>query len=81
MAPLFNWTMDALSELSPAKGPQAARQLYLTFVGAVVNYFTYAPALEPGWQGDPLSDECLEERREHLHWLVDLVLDDLLEDD
>ncbi|QDG50455.1 TetR/AcrR family transcriptional regulator [Persicimonas caeni] len=79
-APIYNWTIEALSELSPEKGPRAARQLYLTFVGAVVNYFTYAPALEPGWQGDPMGPESFEERRQHLHWLLDLVLDDLLEE-
>lgn len=78
LAPLFNWTVEALSEISPTEGPRAARHLYLTFVAAVVTYFTYTPALEPNWGGDPTSDTCLEERREHLHWLVDLVLDDLL---
>jgi TetR/AcrR family transcriptional regulator len=78
LTPLFNWTLEVLSEISPAEGPTAARQLYLTFVGAVVNYFTYAPALERGWGGDPLAEEAIEERREHLHWLVDLVLDDLI---
>lgn len=80
LAPLFNWTMEALSELAPEEGPRAARQLYLTFVGAVANYFSYAPALEPGWGGDPLSEAGIAERREHLHWLVDLVLDDLVDE-
>ncbi len=78
LAPLFNWTVDALSEIAPSEGPRAARQLYVTFAGAVVNYFIYAPALEPGWGGDPVSAEGFEERRQHLHWLVDLVLDDLV---
>jgi AcrR family transcriptional regulator len=79
LAPLFNWTLEALSEISPTQGPRAARHLYLTFVSAVVNYFTYVPALEPNWGGDPTSDACLKERLEHIHWLVDLVLDDLLD--
>jgi AcrR family transcriptional regulator len=80
LAPLFNWTVEVLSEISPAEGPRAARHLYLTFVAAVVNYFTYTPALKPNWGADPSSETCLDERLEHLHWLVDLVLDDLLRD-
>lgn len=78
VGPLFEWTMQALSEISPERGPRAARQLYVTFVSAVVNYFTYAPALGAGWGTDAMSENALEERRRHLHWLVDLVLDDLI---
>ncbi|MFP4599442.1 MAG: TetR/AcrR family transcriptional regulator [Persicimonas sp.] len=79
LAPLFNWTMEVLAEISPEKGPKAARQMYLTFVSAVVNYFTYSPALEDVWGDEPFSEASMEERRAHLHWLVDLVLDDLVD--
>ena len=42
-----------------------------------LNYFTYAPALEGAWDGDPLAPEGIAERRAHLHWLVDTLLADM----
>ena len=74
LEPLFAWTHKALAEIAPERGPSAARHLFVTFSGAVINYFTYAPVLAPLWEGDPLSDEGVEERRAHLHWLVDAML-------
>jgi AcrR family transcriptional regulator len=77
LAPLFRWTVAALSEVAPEEGPLAARHFFLTFSGAVINTFTYGPALEPVWGSDPLSEAGVAERRAHLHWLVDTVLDRL----
>ena len=77
LEPLFAWTQDALAEVAPAEGPRAARHLYVTFSGAVINYFTYAPVLAAVWGTDPLSVEAVAERREHLHWLVEAVLGSL----
>ncbi len=64
----------ALGDAVPAHGPLAARHFFVTLSGAVLNYFTYAPALEGAWDGDPLSPEGIAERRAHLHWLVDTLL-------
>ncbi len=64
----------ALADVTPADGPLAARHFFVTLSGAVINYFTYAPALEAVWGADPLSTEAVEERRAHLHWLVDTLL-------
>lgn len=77
LAPLFRWTEAALSEIAPLQGPLAARHFFVTFSGAVINTFTYGPALAPVWGGDPLSETGIAERRAHLHWLVDTVLDRL----
>lgn len=77
LAPLLRWTEAALAEVAPAVGPLAARHFFLTFSGAVINTFTYGPALAPVWGGDPLSPEGVAERRAHLHWLVDTVVDRL----
>ncbi|MGM0577745.1 MAG: TetR/AcrR family transcriptional regulator [Myxococcota bacterium] len=63
----------ALGGVTPPEGPLAARHFFVTFSGSVINYFTYAGALEPTWGGDPLSPEAREERRAHLHWLVDTL--------
>lgn len=77
LASLFRWTEAALSEIAPQQGPLAARHFFVTFSGAVINLFTYGPALAPVWGSDPLSDAGIAERRAHLHWLVDTVLDRL----
>ncbi len=77
LAPLFEWTERILSEVAPAEGPLAARHFFVTFSGAVINYFTYGPVLQPLWGSDPGAPPAIEERRAHLHWLADLVLDGL----
>ena len=77
LAPLLRWTERTLSGISPTDGPLAARHFFVTFSGAVINYFTYGPALAPIWGFDPLSDGGIAERRAHLHWLVDTVIDRL----
>jgi AcrR family transcriptional regulator len=74
LASLLAWTADALSEVAPPDGPTAARHLFVTLSGAVINYFTYAPVLTSSWGQDPLSDAGLAERRQHLHWLADALL-------
>jgi len=77
LAPLYEWTESALAEVASNKGPLAARQFFLTFSGAVINYFTYAPVLEQVWGEDPLSASAVDDRRAHMHWLVDTILDGL----
>lgn len=80
LAPLFQWTERALRGLAPEDGPQSARHLFVTISAAVVNYYTYAEVLGPNWGSDPLSTDGLEERRAHLHWLVDALLTQLERD-
>ena len=77
LEPLFRWTQAALAEVAPESGPLAARQFFLTLSGAVINTFTYAPVLQPMWGSDPLSDEAISERRAHMRWLVDVLMDGL----
>ncbi len=76
-APLYRFVEDALGEVAPDEGRAAARQLFVTFQGAVLNWCTYAPLLSRVWGQDPLAAPLLEDRREHVRWLVDLVLDAL----
>ncbi len=76
-APLFRWTQQVLLEVTPATGPLAAQQFFVTFSGVVVNYFTYAPLLADLWSEDPMNRSALEERRAHVHWLLDVLLDRL----
>lgn len=74
LAPLFRWTGRALEGLAPELGPASARHLFVTISAAVVNYYTYAEALTPIWGSDPLSAAGVDERRAHLHWLIDAIL-------
>jgi len=74
LGPLLHWTEQALAGVAPETGPLAARHFFVTLSGAVVNYFTYGPVLAPSWRRDPLAPDAVEERRQHLHWLVDTLL-------
>ena len=77
LAALADFVKTALGDLAPADGPLAARHFFVTLSGAVINYFTYAPALVGIWGSDPLSVDGIAERRAHLHWLVNTLLDAL----
>lgn len=77
LIPLFEWTIAALCEVAPEHGPTAARQLFATFSGIVINYYTLAPVIGAAWGTDPLGPEGLAERRAHVHWLVDTLLERL----
>jgi len=80
LSELEGWTERALEGIAPTEGPLASRHFFVTFSGAMINYFTYAAALRPVWGGDPLADDALSERRAHLHWLVRVVVDGLRAD-
>ena len=77
LAPLQTWIEEALSDDIPNMGPTSARHFFITVTGAVMNYFTYGPALSDAWAEDMLGESGIQERREHLHWLVDTLLDNL----
>lgn len=75
--PLYRFIEATLLEVAPTEGRAAARQLFVTFSGAVINWCTYAPLLSRVLGGDLLKPPLLEERRAHVRWLVDLMLDSL----
>ncbi|MCC6524427.1 MAG: TetR/AcrR family transcriptional regulator [Polyangiaceae bacterium] len=81
LAPLFEWIAGALREVVPSTGPLAAHHFFVTFSGLVINYFTYAPLLRAAGiehvDRDPASPEALAERKAHVHWVVDVLLDRL----
>lgn len=80
LAPLYRWVVEALSELAPEAGPCAARHFFVTLSGIVINYFTYARVLAPLWGHDPLGPEGLAERRAHVHWIVDTLIQRLVDE-
>lgn len=67
----------ALGNLVPSRGALAGRQFFVSIFSLVINYFTYAPVLAELWGEDPLSATAREERRQHVLWLVDAMLDGL----
>jgi AcrR family transcriptional regulator len=78
MTPLFRWVERALSDVAPSEGPLAPRQLYVTVSGVVTTWYTQAPLLAPLWDKDPDSADARAERRAHVHWVVDAILDKLV---
>ncbi len=80
LAPLFDWVTKALAEVAPGAGPLAARHFYVSFANLVTGYFTYAPVLDSLWGEGLLSPAALAERRAHVRWMVDAVLDRLAAD-
>ncbi len=78
---MLGWLEAALADqLTGAEDPaRSPRQLFVSFSGLVINYFTYAPALSEAWGDDPLGPDALAERRAHLHWVLGALLSDLTE--
>jgi AcrR family transcriptional regulator len=78
---LLEWTRQLFASILPERGPLAAHQFHLSLSGMVAHYFTHAPVFGAElWGSDPLSGEAIEERRGHLHWVVDAWLDALERD-
>ncbi len=74
---LYEWLAENLATVCPPDGPLAARHFFVSFSGIAVTYYVYAPAIEPLWGDDPMSVKNRRQRREHLHWMVDVTLDRL----
>ena len=75
--PVIRWAEAALAEVTDDSGPRSAYHVYQTMAGAIVHHFTHAPIFAAIWDETPFSSHHLEERRAHLHWLVDTLLDAL----
>lgn len=81
MVPLFEVATELVARHYPAarSGELAASQLLVSFYGMTVSYFTYAPVLERLFDGDPLSPERLDLRKQHLKRMLALAVDALEE--
>ncbi len=74
MEPLHHWGENIFGENLPARGPLSPRHLFISVFGMMVTYFTYTPVTRELWQEDPMSRPAMEERREHIHWVVEAIL-------
>jgi len=75
MAHMLRWVEATLGDELPADGPLAPRHFFVTLSGLTINYYTYGPVLKQVWGRDPLSKPAREERRRHVHWVIDTLLD------
>lgn len=64
-------TGELIRDHVPAEKHLAARHFHLSLSAVIINFFTYGPAFGL----DPEHD--LEERRHHVHWLVDAWIEKL----
>lgn len=60
-----------------AEGPLGAEHLAVSFYGAIITYFSYAKVLEGLLGEDPLAPSKVAERKRHIHWMLDTILDAL----
>lgn len=74
---LYEQTERILKDVVPSEGPKQLRHIFISVSGMVTAYFAYAPVLANLWKGDPMTSAHLRERRAHLHWMVDIMLDGL----
>ena len=89
MKPLSLWGEALMSELLPGKGHLSPKHLFISLYGMISGYYTYSPVIEKLWQEEreDRSEEkenirdsaasAIEERRKHIHWLVDAIMDKL----
>lgn len=74
---LFELVREACVGILPADGPLSAKHFFVTLSGIVIHYYTYSRIMRDAWSVDPMSPEALKERRQHLHWLSDTIVDRL----
>ena len=65
---ILTWLTGQLGDILPEQGPLSLKQFHLSMSAVVINFFTYGPAF------DMQTQEDLEERRAHVHWVVDACL-------
>jgi AcrR family transcriptional regulator len=75
MMPMQRWGESVFGDLFPAEGPLSPRHFFISVFGMAINYYTYMPVLERLWAGDPMAVMALAERREHLHFVLDALID------
>ncbi|HOX28122.1 MAG TPA: TetR/AcrR family transcriptional regulator [bacterium] len=75
MTPMQGWGESIFADLLPSKGPLSSRHFFITIFGMAINYYTYVPVLKRLWAGDPMAAEALSERRTHIHFVIDALME------
>ena len=76
-AELFQTVSGALEGAVPSQGPLSPKHFFLSFSGMVINYFTYQTVIDEIWGEDLMSSRARDERRRHLLWVADALIDKL----
>lgn len=74
---LYERVAEVMNNLVPDDASLHPRHFYVTLSGLVNNYFMQALVLDEIWDNDPLGTGARRQRREHVHWIVNRVLDGL----
>ena len=76
LAPMFAAAVQMLHRSFPQTraGELAAHQLLVSFYGMIVSYFTYSAVLHGLTGKDPLAKRELANRKQHLHFMLELVI-------
>jgi AcrR family transcriptional regulator len=79
LEPMFELGIKLVHETWPGtkKGPMSAEHLLVSFYGVIVTYFTYSDIIGKLTDKNPLSKKSLDERKEHLHRLLDILLNEV----
>lgn len=77
---LCRMVQEELAEILPEEGPLSPLHFFITFSGLVMSYHTYANALPELFDGEPVRAEALKERREHVQWVAETIVDRLIGD-
>ncbi len=75
--PLIEWLEAELKSVVPLTGHRSVLHCYASVTGAINHYFSHARVLSREGHPSLMSDEALEERAAHLHWLVDAIFEAL----
>jgi AcrR family transcriptional regulator len=75
--PMVEWLEEELKSVVPTSGHRSVLHCYASVTGAIHHYFSHARVLQRDGHPSLMSEEALEERAEHLHWLVDAIFERL----
>ncbi len=75
MRELYALMRDEFADLLPAEGPLAPKHFFITFSAVVINYYIYGSALRSAWGTDPNAPDAMAERRAHVQWLAQTLIE------
>ncbi len=79
LEPMFQLGVGLIQEeyQNTDSGELAAHHLLISFYGMIISYFTYSGLTGQLTDTDPLSKDSLEDRKRHLHRVMNIVLDEV----
>jgi len=77
LVPMFQVVANILEDAFPEARSEdmASHHILVSFYGIIITYFTYGGVIERILGKDPFCREELEARRQHLHKMLDIILE------